>query len=454
MVKNTWVKVVNEDQDDDDDPAEYNYYYMQSNGKAYKWDNSSVKKRTIDGKKYAFDEDGKMLYGWVDSTGSRTTGDDGWKSALYYFGTWDDGSMKTGWQQLNVYDAYGDADDDADKWFYFNANGKRKEADDGEEYQTSTINGHKYSFDDEGVMIYKWNQTQNIGATGSSAVASNWAWYGTAEDGARVNKGWFKVVPKADAFDIDNDENHDDEAQWYYSNTDGTLVMSQIKKIKGKYYAFNEHGAMISGLAVLDVDSDGSLSVVASGDDVDSDYLDDVKDGDIVLGTANIYYFGDADNADTDGAMKTGNVTVNVDGDNYSFNFLTSGGTESRGAGTNGLYKKVYYKNGLKMAADSDDKYRAAIKTSDDLVTFVSSSSLRAEAQSISYVKSSSNTETIKYVAVTEDYYLIGTNGQLAKKKTNGVKDGDYWYFFSDSDGKITYYANSKDLLKALAQQN
>ena len=35
MVTNTWVKVVNEDQDDDD-PAEYRYYYMQNSGKAYK----------------------------------------------------------------------------------------------------------------------------------------------------------------------------------------------------------------------------------------------------------------------------------------------------------------------------------------------------------------------------------------------------------------------------------
>ena len=36
MGTNTWVKVVNEDQDDDDDPAEYRYYYMQNSGKAYK----------------------------------------------------------------------------------------------------------------------------------------------------------------------------------------------------------------------------------------------------------------------------------------------------------------------------------------------------------------------------------------------------------------------------------
>ncbi len=71
MVTNTWVKVVNEDQDDDDDPAEYRYYYMQNSGKAYKaGDSGKTKFKTIDGKKYAFDEDGKMLYGWVNEDDS------------------------------------------------------------------------------------------------------------------------------------------------------------------------------------------------------------------------------------------------------------------------------------------------------------------------------------------------------------------------------------------------
>ena len=51
MVRNTWVKVVNEDQDDDSDPAEYNYYYMQSNGKAYKTKTDSTHFKTIEGKR-------------------------------------------------------------------------------------------------------------------------------------------------------------------------------------------------------------------------------------------------------------------------------------------------------------------------------------------------------------------------------------------------------------------
>ena len=73
MVRTTWVKVVNEDQDDDEDPAEYNYYYMQSTGRAYKTSTESTKFKTIDGKRYAFDEDGKMLYGWVNKRPDSTS---------------------------------------------------------------------------------------------------------------------------------------------------------------------------------------------------------------------------------------------------------------------------------------------------------------------------------------------------------------------------------------------
>ena len=100
MVTNTWVKVVNEDQDDDY-PAEYHYYYMQSNGKAYKaGDSNTTKFKTIDGKRYAFDDEGIMLYGWVDASANRLTDDSAWEASIdedvYYLGSWEDGAMKTG----------------------------------------------------------------------------------------------------------------------------------------------------------------------------------------------------------------------------------------------------------------------------------------------------------------------------------------------------------------------
>ena len=76
MVTNRWVAVDNEDAGDEDEPDQY-WYYFQSNGKAYKGsDNSSTTKfKTINGKKYAFDDEGRMLYGWVSNDGERQTGD-------------------------------------------------------------------------------------------------------------------------------------------------------------------------------------------------------------------------------------------------------------------------------------------------------------------------------------------------------------------------------------------
>ena len=198
MVTSTWVKIVNEDQDEDTDPAEYRYYYMQSNGKAYKAGSTSetTKLKTIDGKKYAFDADGKMLYGWVDGNSTMKNGSNDsteWKEAVYYFGSWEDGSLKTGWQKINVYDAFKSEEKDADKWFYFTSNGKRYPSSENPDpdYNKKKINGKTYGFDQYGVMLYEWN---NIVASGSDASASNWGYFRSPEDGARVTKGWFKVI--------------------------------------------------------------------------------------------------------------------------------------------------------------------------------------------------------------------------------------------------------------------
>ena len=86
MVTNQWVEMDNSD-DDEEDAASTVWYYFQNNGKAYKASSNSntTSFKTINGKKYAFDEDGKMLWGWVNKESSRETGDDAWKNGTYYF---------------------------------------------------------------------------------------------------------------------------------------------------------------------------------------------------------------------------------------------------------------------------------------------------------------------------------------------------------------------------------
>lgn len=44
----------------------------------------AINAKVINGKKYAFDTDGKMLHGWVKD-GERQTDDDAWKDAEYYW---------------------------------------------------------------------------------------------------------------------------------------------------------------------------------------------------------------------------------------------------------------------------------------------------------------------------------------------------------------------------------
>ncbi len=461
MVRNTWVKVVNEDQDDEDDPAEYNYYYMQSNGKAYKsGDTSSTKFRTIDGKRYAFTDEGKMLYGWIDGNGTRMSGEDDWATSdadIYYCGNWDDGAMKTGWQKINVHD---DAeDDDMDYWFYFKSNGKREYNNEEENVKEKTINGKKYGFDSRGVMVYEWGLTAS-GSDGASS--SDWKYFSSPEDGARKTKGWFKVVAPTE----DNTFNsstvdgtfasthaEDEDEKWYYADGDGKLASGEIKKIKGKYYAFRPEGdkgaAMLSGLVLMQV-KDGKIYDVAD-DGVDSDELEDILDGSTTVADGyTLYYFGNDE--DSDGAMKTGSATINLDGESYSFYFSKSGGTENRGKGVSGIDDNKYiYMYGCRIKADTDDKYQVVSVTGDDTsiatsaakVKKITSQNIRKDATGS--VKNRDQ-ETVKYVPTEdlENYFLVNTSGNIVKSKT-AAKDGDDWYFYVDKN-VIKMYTNNKTL--------
>ena len=460
MVTNTWVKVVNEDQDDDD-PAEYRYYYMQSSGKAYKAkDSGNTTFKTIDGKKYAFDEDGKMLYGWVNDDSTLATDDSDWETAEYYCGSWEDGALKTGWQKVTVYDQ--DEDDDYDYWFNFKSNGKKRTAT-----EDKKLNGKHYRFDSRGVMVYQWALASNGSATASSV--SNWSYFNSPEDGARVTKGWFKVV----APDDDNDNTFKDyngtftigknsdaaeeNERWYYADGDGELYKGEIKKIKGKYYGFypegtDKAGSMLTGLCALEVEDGKIISVIAR--DMDADDLDDCMDGkgDFAKmyetgSNISLYYFGN--NEDEDGAMKTGNVTINLDGDSYQFLFSKTGGAESKGKGLTGIDDKKYiYKFGMKMKADSEDKYKVVYATGDTgdetaVVEEIDTAKLRALAEEAT--NKNKDGDTVKYVgSLNSNYYLVNTSGTIVKNKT-AAKDGDDWYFYVE-DKQIVMYSNNKTL--------
>ena len=474
MVTNTWVKVVNEDQDDDDDPAEYRYYYMQNSGKAYKaGDSGKTKFKTIDGKKYAFDEDGKMMYGWVNEDDSTLASDDSdWETATYYMGSWEDGSLKTGWQKITVYDQ--DEDDDYDYWFNFKSNGKKRfNESDSKDILEKKINGKHYAFDNRGVMTYEWTLT----TTSDASTISNWLYFNSPEDGARATKGWFKVV----APDKDGDDNtfkdysnlenptfakgdaEDENERWYYANSDGELYVGQIKKIKGKYYGFapegNKAGSMLTGLCALRVDNSGNITKLWARN-MDSDDLDDAMNGEgdfVGFGSDTndtLYYFGS--NEDSDGALKTGSVSVNLDGDNYQFQFSKTGGSEGKGRGLNGIDDSKYiYKFGMKLKAGSDDKYIVVYAdgdtgASDVTVHKIDTAALRRDAVERGQNKDGDTVYAYGTLGslvsgkASSNYYLLNTSGTIVKNKT-AAKDGNDWYFYVDNK-VIKMYTNNNTL--------
>ena len=510
MASNQWVAIENEDAGDDNEPEHY-WYYFQANGKALtNGENSKVALKTINGKKYAFDDEGKMLYGWVDEdTAERVdnTDGDGFIEGDYYFGGEDDGAMTVGWLQMDItYDnatndyeiapVFND-DEDQTRWFYFKSNGKKvKAAGNDDKQKSKTINGKKYEFDENGAMTAEWsldvdsitaaskaeaagNGTEytdgNLGTHStpdrnavSAQYAKEWRYFNSVEDGARVSRGWFKVVA---AEYLNYNKYNDDEDAWYYADGSGNLYAGEFKTIKGKKYAFRNDGRMVNGLKFIKEDeANQSLSVYA--DDHDTYNFDNE---DVFLDHAaefyepngyKCFYFGDGD----DGAMRTNKTNVEIDGENHNFYFEKSGG--HKGAGVTGEEDDKLYQSGMLLKADSDDKYIVVEKTShyegdkvkyttyrklDDAKEFMNADGVQvkdeldgkngndavnigngntkkaedlSEAYSITYKDKDAKGDK-------KEYILVNTSGKIVDGKGKN-KDGSDYYYVTDSKGVIT----------------
>ncbi len=457
MVTNQWVAIENEDAGEEDEPDHY-WYYFQANGKAYtRSDNASedsVSAKTINGKKYAFDEEGRMLYGWV-SGGERQTDDDAWKESLYYFGDEDDGAMSLGWRQISIVDdEYEDLqpgdeywDEDQDRWFYFQTSGKKVAAssDDDDTLKTKTINGRKYGFDEYGRMIADWFTETASYSTATQGVASytnSFMYFSTPEDGARATKGWFKVIP---GYYLHEDKYNDGDDYWYYADGDGEIYSNVIKTIKGKKYAFDNYGRMIDGLVFLQmVTEDGKVdsSEIAQKFADDGDIPYDTEDAfddfavhyapQISSGEIRSFYFGDSD----DGAMKTGRQTVDIDGDSFTFKFKDS--SSSKGTGINGIDDHKLYSAGKLIEADSDDKYQVVIYSEDEdgIVTmekmdtddFLTEYCHELEEGEEDYDEDASTWNVNDDVDSSIKLYLVNTSGSMVKNKS-AAKDGEDYKF-------------------------
>ena len=426
MVTNTWKKVA------DDEGNEY-WMYFQNNGKKLTAKGDTVKPVAVGDKKYIFDENGYMLTGWVNLEG-KVDEDYPWQSGVYYCGDENDGAVTYGWKLLTCDTEPEEDYAEADYWFWFKTNGQKLAADKSRETKENAafvqkgINGKTYAFDEYGRMKAEW---VNVYATDTKDIDS-YAWFQSAEIGAKFADGWFRVVPNGE---VDPGNNEDEAAKWFYAKK-GKLASGEIKTINGKKYGFNDAGEMVSGLCAAVVDDDfGFISWADGGLGIDN--ADDMNDF-INSPLYALYYFS-ADE-DTDGSMKTGLQTVKVDGDDYSFYFSTKSGT--KGQGYTGYQGNKYYYGGIKVTADdsvadyeffkwypdgSKDGYVGRYATATTVAIVPGSDK---EAQLI-------NEDAIGLVDFDE-YALISKTGVVAKSGTK-KDNAKYKYTFTKKADKEYY---------------
>jgi hypothetical protein len=473
MVTNQWVAIDNEDAGEEDQPDVW-WYYFQGNGKAYKNNHSSgtIFKKVINGKTYCFDEDGRMQYGWVGHDDGQTNyDDDAYTQCDYYFGDENDGAMTVGWREIaltDVSDAEDDQpgdsfwDEDQVRWFFFKSSGKKEKGKDGGDKTNKNINGRKYGFDGYGRMIADWHaattddglaKAGRRGSTDNSAdkdtidYARTFMYFSSPEDGARYTKGWFKVVP---GYYLNYGDYDDANNRWFYADGNGKIYAGQIKSIKGKKYAFDLKGGMISGLAILRVDQNNTVyEFVNDEDNYDTeeafdDYVAANVTADYGLdGTMYaVYYF--SDDADHDGSMKTGTQRVVIDGDTFTFKFKKSG--TKKGQGITGPEDKKYYLGGKLLSADKDNKVEVIKVANLDKMTFadlIAHDELDLQAYTLDdgekagkaregdsvYAKKGLTPDDRKVEnwwkidSLTKDYVVVNTSGTVVKSGTK--KDGE-----------------------------
>ena len=298
--RNQWRLIEDEDTDE-----EARWYYFDKNGRALKNCN-----RVIDGKRYYFDAEGKMLYGWVNASGSNAEMVEDFTAGNMYLGTKD-----TGWRwdkqwfketDLEILEnKIGEGTDYA--WFYFNSKGQKQISD------KVRIDGAEYIFDANGVMekdgIVKFNEVKYFVSKSGEIYKNRWIY---AE----------KVV---------NDKKTEDFV-WYRTDKNGKLITDDIVKINGKTYLFNEKGEMITGF-------------VASGSNAsmfDKDLLD-VKSDEFTHSNY-VYYTENGDK------LVDKSIELELEDGFFVFRF------DKNGAPYVDTKEKYYYVNGILQRA-VDNKY-------------------------------------------------------------------------------------------------
>jgi glucan-binding YG repeat protein len=422
-VSNTWKAVALDGSENTDLDAEYWWYYFGSDGKAYTNDADKEltknKLKTINGLKYCFDDEGHMLYGWVNATNWEQQDDDdqAWEDSKWYFNGWNDGHAENGWKQLTVTNNDGD---EKDYWFYFK-NGEKKTG-------KQKVDGKTYLLADDGHMLDEWVDLDGstVSEVNASTTAATLKY--TNGDGAERKNKWVWAIPSEDYSKTGEDYDKDEYSWWYY-NKSGDLANSEIKKINGKWYAFDDAGRMKTDFVVA---NDKTYVNQFDHDKFSrADFLTNSKELSDKLACGDLYFY--STDEEKDGSRKTGYQNVELDDDVYQFYFDTKSGKA-----TTGYVSKIkkYTVNGLVLKATDDDDSNYV--------------GIHAEYKGHVY----SGTDLVVTDEKTVGKLLVNKSGTAVVNKTKLRDENDHYYVVADTSddhwtddlkGTVLMYFTSED---------
>ena len=208
---------------------------------------------------------------------------------------------------------------------------------------------------------------------------------------------------------------------------------------------------MVSGLKFIDVAEEKAGSMDARADD-DDEWPFDTEDDFLKSAPKyenegyKCYYFGDGE----DGAMKTGRTTIEIDGDNYTFNFETSG--SKKGQGTTGEDDDKIYQSGMLLKAGSDEKYQVVMAVeggytklddAEEFIDVVGAKLTAPDSVDLDSLGISRKAEDIDELYVVPEaernndkYILVNTSGKIIDRKSRN-KDGNDFIYCVNASGKI-----------------
>ena len=345
----------------DNQGHEAGWYYFGSNGKAYRRTSSSSFKKTIDGKTYIFDENGRMGTGWFNEDGYPLEEGMNPLEEGEYFAA-EDGALKKnywldyeslgleGLEDLTSVYSGRDYREYNQVWLYFNDRHKKVKSN-GIRLKQMEIDGGTYGFDEYGIMIPWWTKVASVSnADKGTPVSDGSAKFFAGYDGGKLLKdSWFWMYPSENLLEHDFD---DGEYSWWRTDHKGEVYRNRIRKVKDRYYAFDGLGRMQTGFVLFD-NRDNFVAQY----DPNAWSSQAFKDGDIHgIEKADLYLFSPDEL--NDGSMQTGyDLKVELEDGVFTFGFRSNG----IACGNRNKLERMrdsFYINGLRLEADRDFGYQ------------------------------------------------------------------------------------------------